>query len=114
MPPYKNLVILAIRCMRFLHLCPTSFQNAYFKVHFRISETVLHVRTFVVEPALLHFHVVKSVCDFSLTKAMIDLGDIQMSFAKEFYILPHFQFASWQIVTLKTFQSFSIITSFHK
>jgi hypothetical protein len=35
------------------------------------------------------------VCDFSLTKAMVDLGDIQMSFAKEFDVIPHFQFASW-------------------
>jgi hypothetical protein len=82
MPQYKNLVILAIRCLRFVHLCPMSFQNAYFKVHFGISETDVHAHTFVIEPALLHFHVVKSMYDFSLTKATIDLGDIQMSFAK--------------------------------
>lgn len=95
MQQYKNLVILAIRCLMFVHLCPMSFQNAYFKVHFGISKTDLHAHTFVTDPALLHFHVVKSVCDFSLTKAMVDLGDIQMSFAKEFDVIPHFQFASW-------------------
>jgi len=78
-----------------VHLCPISFQNVYFKVHFGISKTDIHAHTFVVEPALLHFHVVKFVFDFSLTKAMIDLGDIQVSFAKEFDVLPHFQFVSW-------------------
>jgi hypothetical protein len=83
MPQYKNLVILAIRCLTFVPLCPMSFQNAYFKFHFGISETDVPAHTFVVEPALLHFHVVKSLCDFSRTKALIDLGDIQMSFAKE-------------------------------
>jgi hypothetical protein len=91
MPQYKNLVIQATRCLRFVHLCPMSFQSAYLKVYFGISETDVHAHTFVIEPTLLHFHVVKSVCDFSLYQNNDRFRwHFRMSFAKEFDVLPHF------------------------